>query len=303
MKINLIIIAGVALQLLASVILFADVCALTSNVLNSNLIPFRRWWIVFYNIGWSLGLLFIKWKGRSKKYKDWIMINTIYQFILNSGEISGLPSMNLVALYDAGLYILIIAEILIILHLYLPKEAFIKTKFISILEKVEFNVPSMSDFDGTAEPAETIEKTKEKESEEGDNEEDEEDVLPADPFGDAKKRAMEKAFAKSTPVKQEPELKQNEPLAAKEEIAGSKESFNIKDLDNMFEKIDFTVDQKEKDEVSDEISKHGDAGISYSELAKIFPAKPLLDILRLLEFEDRIIYSEKVENEVKYIYL
>ena len=295
MKINAIILGGVGLQILASLLLFISVTASSATVYGP-FIPASRWWIPLYNFGWSFGLLYIKMTGRSKSYHEWIMINSVYQFFLNSSEISGTQTTGLFALYDSGLYISIVAQAFIVCHLYLPSDAYVKVFILSHLEKIQFNVISPADIQQKQVEQEQIENPQV-----GSN-----DALPDDPFDDKARSKTRNSPSQPVIAKEEPVL--NKPMTEHEE---NQENVNVGtsvDGESLFA-VELTdiekaqVNDDEKEQVIATIKARGDMGILLSELQNQVVSKSLLIILKVLEFEDRVVYSEKTENDVKFIFL
>eukprot|EP00835_Amoeboradix_gromovi_P002407 NODE_136_length_18060_cov_0.656645.p5 type:complete len:335 gc:universal NODE_136_length_18060_cov_0.656645:12674-11670(-) len=307
MKINIIIVGGVVIQLLSSIILLASAAAYSADPKTSMFVPFKRWWIVFYNFSWAVGFFYINWSDQRKKYFNWTMINTVYQFILNTDEISGLPSTNLAALYDSGLYIAVIAQVFIICHLYLPGNSLLKSKILIKLEKIEFNIPSTADFKDPG----AVEM--ENKSVEKIYEDDEDDWKPpSNPFHEkSEKRNSDKV---PTAIKEEPELEVHETVL-KQEPDRNSERKSIKEAgSNLGTRkrapspsivgdildVENSVSQEDKDVVIDVIKSRGDVGISQSEIYELTAISALVRILQVLEFEDAVIVSKKVETDTIY---
>ena len=314
MKINIIILAGTALQLISAVLLFVDAVAYTLYLSNLGFniqvqvaIPFMRWWISFYNFGWALAFFLIVWSGKTKVYRDWIMLNMTYQFILNTGEVSGLPTKGIYALYDAALYISISTQVLLICHYYLPDEAVFKKMFLSKLEKIEFNVLSTADFrDPNAAKAQkgsddvyvdTVQK------DDGGNDDDWKP--PEKPFGEIKKGPphpkRESAKSRGEPTLDPTQTiigNTHQSVGAETEFHGPKSEYQ----DDISE-ININIDLEQKDQVCEIIKAKGDDGILLSELKRISTSSMLPDIIKFLEFEERVIYSEPMDGDTKFIYL
>ena len=243
-----------------------------------------RYWTTCYNLCWSLSLFFILWSNRKKEYKDWILINSIYQFILNSNQVSGLPTLGTIALYESGLYISLILEVILLVHFYLPAEAWIKKHLFVKLEKIEFNIPSTADFEDKNKEN-NVNKSLEESSEWN---------PPPNPFNE-----------KKVSVKQEPVLKVEEPKINDEnKVTIGLEAVSGESLFDV-EKIDIQLNTEDKDKVEAIIKGKGEQGVLFKELLEQshLTEERLKSIVRYLEFEDRIIFSEKTDSDIKYVYL
>ena len=271
MKINLVILMGVAIDMICSVLLLAHVTARVAQI-GGQFIPFKYWYLAFYNFGWAIGLLYLHWMGLTKKYKDWIMINMLYQFILNSDGISGLATANLNALLDAALYILTINQVVMMIHMYLPEDALVKSKLLSKLEAYEFNIASTADFD-------------------------------AEKDGNEMKSLENVQFTATTVDR--PSVAETRQESVKAPAKLESVSSLEKQMMGAFDTSE--IKEEDREQVLMEITATGEEGIRKTCLRDTFPNVDIDVILQYLEFEERLVFSEAVESsdskDVKYVLL